>query len=927
MGNRYKVDWDRYARTARRAAAEGAVLLRNEQAALPLSEGMRLSIFGRMQFDYVKSGTGSGGMVNTRYVVGIPDALQEEKLQLNTKLEAVYREWLKSHPFDAGEGWAQEPWNQEEMPLDEAVVREAAEQSDAALIIIGRTAGEDRDAGNVPGSYLLTETEEDMIAKVCSSFSRVIVVLNVGNIIDMKWVDQYKPQAVLYTWQGGMEGGHSVADVLMGRVNPSGRLTDTIARSIEDYPSTLNFGGDNGNLYEEDIYVGYRYFETFAPEKVLYPFGFGLSYTCFEHRVTAVEHTVDGTIFTVNVTNTGEAAGSEAVLMYVGAPQGQLGKPVRSLAAFSKTGLLQPGESCELTIEVSDYAIASYDDSGASGYKSCYVLEEGTYTFYLGGDVRSAEAVESFEVEETIVVEDCDEALAPVTAFDRIKPAAGEDGFSVGYEEVPQRSCSMKERMEQEELPEIPFTGDKGYVLGDVYDGKVSLDEFVAQMTDEDLFCIVRGEGMCSPRVTPGTAAAFGGVSDSLVKLGIPAGCCADGPSGIRMDCGTQAFAMPNGTCLACTFDEQLLEELYELAGAELRQNKIEILLGPGMNIHRNPLNGRNFEYFSEDPLVTGRMAAAQLKGMRVYGVTGAIKHFAANNQEYRRRYYNSIISERALREIYLKGFEIAVREGGAMAVMSTYGAINGLWTAGNYDLLVSILRNEWGFDGFVMTDWWAEMNEEGETTASLHNTAAMVRACNDVYMVVQHPQKNTNRDNLAESLAAGTLRRASLQRCAKNLLSVLLRLPVMDRHLKRLSEEELAALQAAQEESVVDVNMPFYTCDGDSVVIDGSQMDTSRGSSVQFGVITNRMGAYDITFRMKADAGDLAQLPITVFLNNTVKGTITINGTRGEWIEHTLSLGRMMGASVYLKLYFAQSGIEIDTITVSYAGPGDIPA
>lgn len=283
MKNRYEIDWDAYARAARNTAAEGVVLLRNEQNTLPFREGEKLAVFGRIQFDYYKSGTGSGGLINTKYVVGILDALKEERLILNQELEQVYREWLTEHPFDQGQGWAQEPWSQEEMPLSPELVGKIAASSDTALVVIGRTAGEDRDAKGERGSYYLSEGEEEMLKQVCAAFDRVVVALNVGSIIDMKWVETYKPQSVLYTWQGGMEGGHAAADILMGRVAPSGKLADTIAYSEKDYPASSNFGGEEGNLYAEDIYVGYRYFETFeqAKEKVQYPFGYGLSYTSF----------------------------------------------------------------------------------------------------------------------------------------------------------------------------------------------------------------------------------------------------------------------------------------------------------------------------------------------------------------------------------------------------------------------------------------------------------------------------------------------------------------------------------------------------------------------------------------------------------------------------------------------------------------------
>lgn len=354
-----------------------------------------------------------------------------------------------------------------------------------------------------------------------------------------------------------------------------------------------------------------------------------------------------------------------------------------------------------------------------------------------------------------------------------MKAGIENDRCVIHWEPVPLRIPSASRCKDLDTVPELTYCGNQGYVLADVYHGKVSMEDFISQLSDEDLFCIVRGEGMGSPKVTPGTAAAFGGVTDSLKSFGIPCGCCADGPSGIRMDCGTQAFSIPNGTCIACTFNEKLVQELFEMLGLELRQNKIDTILGPGMNIHRNPLNGRNFEYFSEDPYLTGKLAAAELKGMHKYGVTGTIKHFAANNQEHNRTKYNSQVSERALREIYLKGFEIAVKEGSAYFIMTTYGAINGIWTAGNHDLLTTVLRSEWGFEGIVMTDWWAKMNDEGQE-ASAQNLAAMIRAQNDVYMVVKDSASNSNQDNLKESLEEKKLSSSSLQRCAMNICKTL---------------------------------------------------------------------------------------------------------------------------------------------------------
>lgn len=916
MGNKYVIDGETYARMARKAAAEGAVLLKNEGNVLPLKEGERLAVFGRIQFDYYKSGTGSGGMINTRYVVGILDALKEEKIVLNLELEQVYRDWLKEHPFDKGSGWAQEPWSQHEMPLSGEMVKKAAAESDTALVIIGRTAGEDRDAKAEKGSFFLSEGEEDMLRQVCGAFDRVVVALNVGSIMDMNWVEAYGPQAVLYVWQGGMEGGHGVADILMGRVNPCGRLADTIARSVEDYPSHIHFGGEDGNRYAEDIYVGYRYFETFASagEKVLYPFGFGLSYTSFSIQ-SKMEAGKENCVFHVKVQNTGACAGREVVQLYVSAPQGNLGKPLRSLAAFAKTKCLAPGEAQEMTLQVEKKVFASYDDSGASGHKSCYVLEAGTYRFYVGGDVRSAQPAGTMELEETEVLEQCRPALAPVESYDRMKPAQASGTLDLSWEKTPLRTYSMAQRSRENHREDLPCTGDRGYRLADVYDNKISLEEFVSQLSDEELCCMVRGEGMCSPKVTPGTAAAFGGVTQSLAEYGIPCGCCADGPSGIRMDCGTYAFCLPNGTCLACSFDEELVRQLYEMEGAELRKNRIDILLGPGMNIHRHPLNGRNFEYFSEDPLLTGKMAAAQIRGMGQYQVTGALKHFAANNQEFHRSLYNSVVSERALREIYLKGYEIAVKEGGAYAIMTTYGAVNGLWTAGNYDLLTTVLRSEWGFDGLVMTDWWAMINDEGQAPAQ-SNLAAMVRAQNDVYMVVQDSGRNSGGDNLEACLADGTLGRADLLTCAMNILKVLMRSAVMDRSLGRICQEEREAAQSMEEEETACFDLDWYSLET-KLELDGKDIDTGKGKAFLCGLEAGGMHLYTIRLKVKVDAPELAQVPVSIFVNGTLQGTITLNSTDGAYVEVEQISGGFTNSHNYLRLFFAEGGAQIDTLTI----------
>ena len=912
----YKLDLERYAVLARQATAEGCVLLENEGQALPLREGERVAVFGRMAFHYYKSGLGSGGLVNTRYVVGILDALKEcKEIQLDEKLMGIYADWIKENPYDEGQGWGRVPWSQKEMEVTEEML-DCARNNDVSLVIIGRTAGEDQDNNTKPGSYCLTETEEDMIHRVCQVSKRTVVVLNVGNIIDMSWVKKYHPQAVLYAWQGGQEGGNGVADVLTGKVCACGKLTDTIAQSIEDYPSTENFGDPFKNYYKEDIYVGYRYFETFAKDKVLYPFGYGLSYTSFGIKAEILKNSEEELTVAAEVVNTGAVKGKEVVQVYAKVPQGKLGNPARRLIGFAKTGELKPGEKEEVVIVIPKYDLTSYDDSGVTGHKSCYVLEEGTYEIFVGSDVRSAEFAGCYE-EKFRVVEKLQEACAPVEKFSRMKAVLMPDGsYQAVTEEVPVRTVDPQERRKQN-LPEtLAYTGDKGYKLVDVLDGKVSMENFVAQISEEDLIAMFRGEGMCSPKVTPGTAAAFGGVTESMKALGIPVGCCADGPSGIRMDCGTKAFSLPNGTALGCTFNTELVSDLYEMTGKELRLNKIDSLLGPGMNIHRNPLNGRNFEYISEDPLLTGRICAAQVKAMAKSGIGSTIKHFCGNNQEVGRSTSDSVMSERCLREIYLKGFEMAVREGGARSVMTTYGSVNGLWTAGSYDLCTTILRKEWGFEGIVMTDWWAKSNYEGHQ-AEVQVKAPMVAAQNDIYMVVSDAKANPEKDDVEEMLHAGKLTLGELQRNGANILGFLLKSPSILLLTDRICAQELEAMNTKEADDVDAGDLISITSDPETqeMVVDGSLLHPAKGNTDILAVTNDYMGEFTVKFVLRSELGELAQLPISVFMDNIHKMTVSVQGTNGKWVEESRPFDMSFGHNHYIKLYYGADNLEIKEI------------
>ena len=916
--NNYKLDMEKYARLARQTVAEGCVLLENKDQILPLKKGEHVAVFGRMAFHYYKSGLGSGGLVNTRYVTGIMDALKEDKeILLDEKLIKIYTDWILENPYDEGQGWGRVPWSQKEMKVTEEML-DCARDNDISMIIIGRTAGEDQDNNAKAGSYYLTETEEDMIRRVCEVSRRTVVVLNVGNIIDMRWVKKYQPQAVLYVWQGGQEGGSGVVDVLTGKICACGKLPDTIAADINDYPSTANFGDPFKNYYKEDIYVGYRYFETFAKNNVLYPFGYGLSYTTFEIKAEIFENTKDKFKVAVVVRNTGNVKGKEVVQVYAKVPQGKLGNPERKLVGFVKTKELKPGEKEEICIVVSKYDMASYDDSGITGYKSCYVLEEGTYEIFAGSDVRSAEMAGCYE-EKFHIVEKLQESYAPVEKFKRMKAVLMPDGtYQAVTEDVPVRTIDPQKRRKEKMPEELAYTGDRGYKLVDVLDKKVTMDEFVAQIREDDLIAMFRGEGMCSPKVTAGTAAAFGGVTESLRALGIPVGCCADGPSGIRMDCGTKAFSLPNGTLLGSTFNTKLVGELYEMAGQEVRLNKIDSLLGPGMNIHRNPLNGRNFEYISEDPILTGRICAAQVKAMGKWGIGSTVKHFCANNQEVGRSTSDSVISERCLREIYLKGFEIAVREGGARSVMTTYGSVNGLWTAGSYDLCTTILREEWGFEGIVMTDWWAKANYEGHGP-EVSVKAPMIAAQNDLYMVVNDAKVNPENDDVEEMLRAGKITLGELQRNASNILRFLIKSPALLLMTDRICEEELEAMNMKNDDvdagSLISIVSDSET---QEIIIDGNLLHPAKGKADVVAVSRCYEGDFIMKFTFKSDLGELAQLSVSVFLDNIHKMTISVQGTNGKWMEESRILNMGFGHNHYIKLYYGADNLEIREIILT---------
>ena len=896
---------------AREAVQEGCVLLRNEGGALPLEQGLRVALFGRTQLCESMSGLGSGGKVNIRERIGLYDALREDgRYELNEALRTAYERWEKDHPFDRGDGWARHPWCQEEMPLDDALLAQAAEASDVAVVLIGRNAGEDCDLGAVPGGWYLSAGEERLLEAVCGRFSRTVVLLNVCGILDMSWVERYAPKAVMVVWQGGQESGRGMVKLLAGDASPSGRLTDTVMRDIRACPANRWFGQGDRNDYEEDIYVGYRYWETFAREEVLYPFGAGLSYTDFQHE--PLEASWSGGMLSLRhrVTNIGGRAGKEVVQAYAQAPQGRLGKPARALCGFAKTRLLAPGESEDVALAIPAARLASYDEAS-----SCFVLEAGEYRMLVGHDVRLALEAGRFTLAEDQVVERLEQACAPVRPLRRMRPDAQ---GRASWEDAPMQRETAAERRHRDLPAEIPPTGDVGLRLTDVADGRATMDALIAQMTDEDLCCLVRGEGMSSPRVTPGTAAAFGGVSDRLTAWGLPAVCCADGPSGIRMDCGNKSFLLPSGTMQACTWNETLIQQLYDLEGLEMRKHQIDALLGPGMNIHRHPLNGRNFEYFSEDPLLTGRMACAQLRGLHGRGVTGVVKHFACNDQETKRRTVEAVVSERALREMDLRAFEIAVREGGARAIMTSYNPLNGNWTASHYDLLTTVLRKEWGFDGLVMTDWWAFGSDDG-TEPSTRKVASMIRAQNDLFMVMNTPALNSGEDDSAESLREGRVTRAEYQRSAKNICRFILDTPAFARSRGIVTEldRELAACREAEGDVMLEIREALVD---EEAVINGSTLDVSGGNSEVIQAKLSKRGVYRIELICRAAKHviDTAQLPVSVFMDGQLLVSRTLSGMEHDWQVIACETPEIRRRLIfYMRFFFAEAGLEVQAVRI----------
>ena len=769
---------------SRKAAREGMVLLKNEGGVLPLAPGSRVALFGKGTIDYVKGGGGSGD-VSTPFIRNLYDGFVEcagtEAVFPDTV--AYYREYVSAR---YAEGWVPGMVAEPEVPED--MLRRARAFTDTAVVSFSRFSGEgwDRkhpkakitrkepvtgdtvsmsDALFERGDFYLSGAERALLETVAGTFAKTVVVLNTGGIMETAcFRDDDRIQGLLLAGQGGMEGGCAAAELLTGKASPCGRLSDTWAAELDDYPGCADFyDSDEYVRYTEDIFVGYRYFETIpgAADKVVYPFGFGLGYTRFALSGAQVRIGETEAEARVLVTNEGDFPGREVVQVYYSAPAGKLSKPGRELAGYRKTRLLQPGESEQVIVRFPLAQMASYDDLGKTA-RSAWVLEAGEYRFHIGRNVRdTVTAAETWVLAQDRVTEQLSERMAPTCLEKRLLA----DGT---YESLPTAPCNdfnatvlppmshgeIHAAPEVRAVPRIPdFGRGAGMKLQDVAEGKTGLEAFAAALPAEDLAALLGGQP------NTGLANTYGYGNNPL--YGIPNIMTADGPAGIRFrpELGVFTTAFPCATLLACTWDPDITFAVGAAAALEAKENNIMVWLAPGVNIHRNPLCGRNFEYYSEDPLLAGKQAASLIRGVQSRRIAATPKHFALNNKETNRRNCDARVSERAIREIYLKQFEIIVKESHPWSLMTSYNIINGHRASEDKDLLTGILREEWGFDGMVTTDWW--------TLGEHYKEAA---AGNDMKMATGFP------DRLLEAVEKGALTRAEMEKAAVNILRLILR-------------------------------------------------------------------------------------------------------------------------------------------------------
>ena len=673
---------------ALQAAREGIVLLKNKDNVLPLKKDAVLNCFGSAQFMFRNSSTGAS-LIKPRWQANFHQSvLEHSPFVVNEEISDSYR-CLKDI-----------------LPSLEQLER-AKDKSDTAIILISRTSGEFKDNKPCKGGYYLTDDERAMAEAVASAFPKTVAILNTGYPIEMGWIEELGIQGVIYTGFAGQAAGYALMEILDGRVSPSGKLPDTFAVDYYDYPSAENFinFGEEDKLpeekdygvhlyYEEDIYVGYRYFETFG-KKAAYSFGHGLSYTDFE--ITYSNAVWDGGTVSVAATvkNVGSVPGKEVVQLYIGAPDGKLEKPAKVLAAFEKTHLLNPGDSETLTLTAKAMDFASFDEA-----QSTYLLECGEYHVFCGNALDTARDIFDFAMEADVILRKTGSINPPVEDFHRITKADPE--IRGGSKMVPleDRILTPAVRPVYDPKPLPAYTGRK-ITFPELKADHGLLDAFVAQMTDEEL-CRLNVCGGANWYLPWDDGSA--GKSVALPKYKLPSIRVSDGNTGLNLN--KPNIGMPSSTVMAATFNKELAFAVGKVIGEESKERGIAVNLGPGMNIHRNILNGRHPEYFSEDPFLAGTMAGHHGKGLVSAGTGCTYKHLFCNNSDTSRKGSHSIVSQRAMREIYYKVFEIAIGIHMPTCVMTSYNAVNGIYPAENAQVLQELVRGEWGFDGLIMTDW-----------------------------------------------------------------------------------------------------------------------------------------------------------------------------------------------------------------------------
>ena len=786
------------------AALEGIVLLEND-GVLPLAPG-KVALYGAGAGMTIKGGTGSGE-VKERHVISILEGMEEAGFTVTTKswIDGYAREYREGEEAYAAEfrkrllksggldvvNFMSHPY---QYPFGQPVTQKDVEASDTdtCIYVVARQAGEGADRKLDRMEYRISDVEKDNIAMCAANYEKMIVVINVGSVFDMNFLDEIPGiRAVVYYAQQGMMGGRAFADLISGKASPSGKTVDTWPKHYEDLPGAGDYSYLNGNVdeeyYREGIYVGYRYFDTFEVEP-RYPFGYGLSYTTFSIEKKNVDVAGTKVRISAEVKNTGGTyAGKEVVQVYVSCPQTGMEKEYQKLAAFAKTKVLHPGESQEICLEFDLQDLASYREKDAA-----YVLEAGDYIVRLGDSSRNTFPAAVVKLRRTMITAFCTnicqrgqkvkEIVPPPVRDTAEHPDEDLERFILEEDAVIAKTCDYEE-------PEAAFSPE--------------VEELLDQLSPEEMCSLVAGIGQTGGKRFFDAPGSAGYTTSELLEKGIPNVCLADGLAGLRLQKvstvtrrgkikGVEPYiaimgylpktmkkfmlgnpqkqpciyqfttSFPVGLALAQSWNASLVEKVGAAVGKEMEKYGVTYWLAPGMNIHRNPLCGRNFEYYSEDPVLTGKMAAAMSRGVQSRrGCFVTIKHFCCNNQEENRNRTSANVNERALREIYLKGFEIAVKEGGAKAVMTSYNKVNGTYVNNSYDLVTRVLRREWGFEGLVMTDWYA-------TGKGLGDHCKAIEIGNDLLM----PGGGNVVRELRKGVKDGRLDVQDLYRCAGNVLT-----------------------------------------------------------------------------------------------------------------------------------------------------------